>query len=270
RMAKGEDAIPYDDWDKERKEALEKEQKEAERKRKEEEKRRKEEQRKAREAAKKDEDDDSESESFTEKELAEMRGYKKTKDGRVTSYFTRETTNQIDIAPKPISTGPQPITPSPVAVGGTGKGTSSAWNHAGTWEEKDTTEWCKDHLTTRLKETKVEAGGSMIGVVTEVNDVTGDASVAVVGGKKRYIFDLHCNIKFDVKEADTDDILASGKFRLPDICSTHHEELEVEFDGWKKKPTSDHETVANDCRQRIASEVRESVKLWLRDFNENY
>jgi tetratricopeptide (TPR) repeat protein len=274
RMAKGEDAVSYEDWEKERKEALEKEQKEAERKRKEEEKRLKDERRKAREAAKKDEDDDDEAESFTEKELAEMRGYKKTKDGRITSYFTRETTNQIDIAPKPISTGPRPISPSPaatVAPSSAGKGASSVWNHAGTWEEKDTTEWCRNHLMKRLKETKVEAtGGSMAGVITEVNDLTGEASVAIVSGKKRYIFDLHCNVKFKIKEADTDNVLASGKFRLPDICSTHHEELEVEFNGWKKKPSSEHETVANDCRQRLASEVRESVKLWVSDFNNQY
>jgi activator of HSP90 ATPase len=107
-------------------------------------------------------------------------------------------------------------------------------------------------------------------VITEVNDLTGEASVAIVSGKKRYIFDLHCNVKFKIKEADTDNVLASGKFRLPDICSTHHEELEVEFNGWKKKPSSEHETVANDCRQRLASEVRESVKLWVSDFNNQY
>ena len=141
RMAKGEDAVSFEDWDKERVEKIEKE-------RKEEEKRLKEERRKAREAAKaaeKDDndDDDDESESFTEKELAEMRGYKKTKDGRITSYFTREQSHQIDIAPKPIASSPtpQPITPSSSMTGdgvtsstaSGGKGKSSAWNHAGTW-----------------------------------------------------------------------------------------------------------------------------------------
>ncbi|KAG7337285.1 activator of Hsp90 ATPase, N-terminal-domain containing protein [Nitzschia inconspicua] len=277
RMAKGEEAITFDDWEKDRKEKLEKERKDAERKRKEEEKRLKEERRKAREAAKRDnDDDDDELESFTEKELAEMRGYKKTKDGRITSYFTREQSHQIDIAPKPICTTPQPITPSSSAgetngeseTGGRGK--SSVWNHAGTWEEKDTTEWCRDQLKKRLKETKVEAAGGHMGLVTEVKDMTGDASVAIVSGKKRYIFDFHCKLKFKLKEADTDDVLASGTLRLPDICSTHHEELEVEFEGWKKKPSSDNEAMANDTRQMLESEVRESVKLWVADFNSHY
>jgi activator of HSP90 ATPase len=117
----------------------------------------------------------------------------------------------------------------------------------------------------------VEASeGSVVGVVTEVKDMTGDASVAIVSGKKRYIFDFHCKLKFEIKESDTDDIIATGHFKLPDICSTHHEELEVEFTGWKKKPTIDNQQLANDCQQRITSEIRESVKLWVSDFNNHY
>lgn len=145
RMAKGEDAISFEDWDKERTEKIKKEQKEAERKRKEEEKHRKEERKKAKEASKMAEEDDDSDIELTEQELAQMRGYKKTSDGRVTSYFTREQSLEEksligDIAPKPISaacTGPQPITPSssgdPVSGESGGKGKSSAWNHAGTW-----------------------------------------------------------------------------------------------------------------------------------------
>lgn len=106
--------------------------------------------------------------------------------------------------------------------------------------------------------------------ITEVKDITGDASVAVVSGKKRYIFDLHCKLKFEIKEDSTDDIIASGSLKLPDICSTHHDELEVESTGWKKRPSKENEQIANDCRLRIVSEVRESVKLWVKDFNNQY
>lgn len=109
-----------------------------------------------------------------------------------------------------------------------------------------------------------------MGLVTEVKDMTGDASVAIVSGKKRYIFDFHCKLKFKLKEAVTDDILASGTLSLPDICSTHHEELEIDFGGWKKKPSSENEAMAVDCRQRLETEVRESVKLWVSDFNSHY
>jgi len=279
RMAKGEEAITYEDWDKEQLAKKKAEEEEVARKKKEDEKRRKEARRKAK-AAKKavekddDDDDDDDDDTFTEKELAEMRGYKKTADGRVTSYFSREQSAEekamLDITPKQISDcTPQPITPS-----SSGGETGSKWNHAGTWEEKDTTEWCKEHLEKRLLESKVEAvgvdGDALSCSIAEVSDVTGDASVAVVSGKKRYIFDLHCKLEFEIKEDSTDDVIARGSLKLPDICSTHHEELEVESNGWKKRPSKANQQIAIDCQSRIVSEVRESVKMWVKDFNNQY
>jgi len=106
--------------------------------------------------------------------------------------------------------------------------------------------------------------------ITEVKDISGDASVAIVSGKKRYIFDLNCKVTFEINDSDTDDIIASGNLKLPDICSTHHDELEVEVAGWKTKASKSNQQVANDCRLRIISEVRESIKLWVQDFNKQY
>ncbi|OEU16949.1 hypothetical protein FRACYDRAFT_275497 [Fragilariopsis cylindrus CCMP1102] len=280
RMAKGEEAISFEDWDKEQLDKVKAEEEEATRKRKEDEKQKKEERKKtkaAKKAAEKEKgaDDGDSDDEFTERELAEMRGYKKTADGGVTSYFTREQSAEekamLDIAPKSISDyTPQPITPSS-SMGDVG---SSAWNHAGTWEEKDTTEWCKNHLEKRLLQSKVEASGSgnshLSCSITEVKDVTGDASVATVSGKKRYIFDLQCTAIFKIKDSTTDKVIASGSLKLPDLCSTHHDELEVDNGGWKKKPSSDNEQLANDCRLRIVTEVRESIKLWVQDFNSQY
>ena len=135
RMSKGEEAIGYDDWDKEELAKEKAEVEEATRKRKEDEKRRKKERKKSKAAQKaaEMEDDSDDDDTFTEKELAAMRGYKKTADGRTTSYFTREQSAEekamLNIAPKQISDcTPQPITPS----SSTGE-SGSAWNHAGTW-----------------------------------------------------------------------------------------------------------------------------------------
>ena len=277
RMAKGEPAVSFEEWETERKAKEEVERK----KKKEEEKRRKEERRKAQAAAKK-EDSDTEDE-LTEKELAQLRGYKKTSDGRVTSYFTREQSqaekNLIgDIAPKLLeqptradAQAPAQVSPASSGEGTGAKGRPSAWNQSGlTWEEKDTTEWCRCRLESRLRETKAEGGGPVAALVTNVENMTGHASVATVSGKKRYIFDFHCKLIFDVRDADTDDVLATGTLQLPDICSTHHEELEVNLTGWQKDPSSDCRQNAQDCQLALCSEVRESVKLWVADFNEMY
>lgn len=274
RMAKGEGAISFEDYEKMIKEAEEKKKKEEEKKRKEEEKRRKEARRKAREVAKAQESD-SDDDELTEKDLAQLRGYKKTSDGRVTSYFTREQSTEEktligDITPKRLDESP---TAGPMLIDPTkssdSKGNPSAWNQAGTWEEKDTSEWCRNHLIKRLKETRVDLG-SLLGLVTDVKDLSGDASVANVGGKKRYIFDFHGKVMIDIREADTEEVIASGSFKIPDLCSTHHEELEVEIQGWKKAPSSDRAMTAIECRDGLVSQVRESVKIWVSDFNKEY
>eukprot|EP00980_Cylindrotheca_fusiformis_P002186 scaffold499_cov120-Cylindrotheca_fusiformis.AAC.9 len=265
RMAKGEPALSFEEYEKLRKDAEEKKKEEEKERRK-----------KAREAARRteeEENNDSDDE-LTEAELAQLRGYKKTSDGRVTSYFTREQSKEEILlaaernAPQKIGS-PNGSTPTPVVPSSDGgKGRASAWNQAGTWEEKDATDWCRERLKLRLKETKVESG-SLIGVVTEVKDIRGDASVVVVSGKKRYIFDFHGKVIYDIRDRDADEVIASGCLKLPDICSTHHEELDVLVEGWKQSPSRDA-LAAEECRVSLVSELRESVKLWVKDFNNTY
>ena len=83
-----EEAISYEDWDKEKKKKEDDEEKARKKAKKEEEERKREEKRKAREAQKtssQNNEDDSSDDELTEKELAMLRGYKKTSDGRVVS-----------------------------------------------------------------------------------------------------------------------------------------------------------------------------------------
>ena len=144
-LAEDKEAIPFEDWDKQRAEREEAERKAAEEERKEAERRRKEEQRQAKllaAAAKPKEESEShaddDDDELTEAELAMMRGYKKTADGRTTSYFTRELSEDEkkrigDIAPKKIDgAAPQQRLPAPAASEAV-RASGSAWNQAGTW-----------------------------------------------------------------------------------------------------------------------------------------
>ena len=287
RMAKGEDAISFEDWDKQRLEKEEEEQKAEEEKRKVAEKRRREEQRKAKlqrkakkEESEKDEDDDE----LTEAELAMMRGYKKTADGRTTSYFTRELSEEEkkvigDIAPKRLDENNSNEAPVRLSSAGSSnansaemKASGSAWNQAGTWEEKDTTNWCTAQLRKRLEEAAVTTDKFEVDVV-EIPELTGDASLAIVLGKKRYIFDYHVKIKYEIKEATEGKagaVVGSGIVRLPDICSTHHEEIAVDFEGWKKCPVAERLDDATAGRELLAEQLRASVQRFVNDFNETY
>jgi len=101
-----------------------------------------------------------------------VRGYKKRADGSTTSYFTREvdpaTKALLDAqkAPKridPASAG-LPAAPAP---GATSSG--SAWNKAGTWEEKDCSGWATDTLKAGLKAVTAtsQADASSMGAMLE-------------------------------------------------------------------------------------------------------
>jgi len=292
RMAKGEDAISFDDWEKEREEKEKKARKEKQAKEKEKRRKEAEARKSAKAASKRNDDDDDDDDELTEQELASLRGYKKTKDGRTTSYFTRELSEEEkqrlgDITPKKLESASGAETPtlsatssvSPVAsstgVDGSTASRPSAWNQAGTWEEKDCTGWCKDSLTSKLQSTLLQkqTDSGLRAKIRKVDELTGEGSVATTGGKKRYIFDFHAKLTYEITNAaDENKKEATGVVRLPDICSTHAEdELEVAFDGaWKTAPPSQDASAFLTTRQDLAVALRSSVQEWVQDFNQQF
>ena len=100
--------------------------------------------------------------------------------------------------------------------GGTGSGPST-WNALGTtWEEKDATDWC----TKTLERCLLDAPASPVASVKGVLDVKGDASVAIAGGKKRYIFDYHATVEYEISDGGGE-VVASGSLRLPEVHSAN-------------------------------------------------
>ena len=285
-----EEAISYEDWDKAKKKKEADEENARKKAKKEEKDRKSEEKRKAREAQKASspsKDDDSSDDELTEREMAMLRGYKKTSDGKTTSYFNREQTDNEKeligcIMPKRLEEVPSP---SPTAASQTPLNNTStmgsAWNAGGTtWEEKDTTEWCRACLTECLKEatavvtaSKAEQYLTYVAVVKEVESLSGDASVALAGGKKRYIYDFHASIKYDILD-DGSDQIASGSLQLPDINSatTAEEELEVDISAWKKTPSEEGANLedAVACQNLLVQDVRRSVLRFVQKFNANF
>jgi len=108
-------------------------------------------------------------------------------------------------------------------------------------------------------------------LVTEVKDLSGDASVAFSRGKKRYVFDFHCTLKYNILDKDTDDVLASGTINLPDISSTSiDDELEIEISSWKKAPNASSLASITECRQLLVTQIRLQVLAFVSEFNRQY
>lgn len=308
RMARGEDAISFDDWQKEQQKKLEKERQEEQERQKAERKRLQEERRQARAAAKNNHDSSSSSDSdgddekLTEAELQALRGYKKTKDGRVTSYFTRELSPEEQAKLAAAQSGPQKLssttgttsaTASVAAAPTSGNAMAgpSAWNRAGTWEEKNTTEWCREHLRACLLRVRTATTH-----ICKVDQCTGDASVVWTQGQQRFVYDFHVTLQYawtaesemvaDAAAADTDQDKptsttahkakrAKGIVKLPDISSTStqgEQGVEVLFEsGWKRSPaTAQAQQQALADRPALQRALQDAVQQWLRDFHQQY
>jgi hypothetical protein len=151
-----------------------------------------------------------------------VRGYKVV-NGKKTSYFHNELSEEAktligDIAPKKLeasSTSPAP------SSGGAGGG--SAWNKAGTWEEKNVTKWAMESLPQQILQTTFTlphsspAPGALV-TVSKVSKIDGHASFAMARGKKRYIYEFM--VKLDWQMTGGDNLDCSGSLAIPDIDGT--------------------------------------------------
>ena len=166
-------------------------------------------------------DDDDDSKLFTKSEP--VRGYKVV-NGKKTSYFHNELDEKSreligDIAPKKIENP----APTPAAANASKQGTS-VWNTGGTWEERNVTEWAKKTLSDFLLRTTYTLPPSSpapgaVARVEKVAKLDGHASVAVVRGKTRFIYEFCCKLEWELDKPD-DELSCAGSLSIPDIDGT--------------------------------------------------
>jgi activator of HSP90 ATPase len=145
--------------------------------------------------------------------------------------------------------------------------TASAWNAAGTWEEKNVSGWVTERLTQRLSEAACDfAGGSLR--VASVQACDGDASVAFVRGSKRYIYNF-AEVEL-VWEAAIDGDTINGSLMLPDVASDCNGKFEFE----PSIPSGAHRAA---LKKQLDSEggalqvaITAQIALFEKDFHEAY
>lgn len=185
-----------------------------------------------------------------------MRGYRVRADGKMTTFFNHdldETTKQLigDIAPKKLVEE----TAAPIH-----NGEGSAWNAAGTYEERILTPWALNALKAKLSAiasvyalndlspataAKLPPGAATLLLeVTEVKDVTGDAQVTLARGKKKHLCDMSAVLvwKLSLNCASTEGANGAafsieGETKVFDITADDEHELEdavvTQFNGAK-------------------------------------
>ncbi|CAJ1442495.1 unnamed protein product [Effrenium voratum] len=143
-----------------------------------------------------------------ENESSEFRGYKKTADGKTTSYFHTEISEEAKQLIEAQGFGKPKKLDTPVETGDV-KGGGSQWNQAGTYEEKGMTKWLEDRLKSGLVGVKFDLPRGGCISTTGVADLKGDCSISVSRGKRRHLLDVSFNVEYEAKVGD-----CSGKGTL--------------------------------------------------------
>ncbi|CAD7966749.1 unnamed protein product [Amoebophrya sp. A120] len=138
----------------------------------------------------------------SKEEKNDMRGYKKTADGKTTSYFHTEISAEAkaligDCKPQKIEAA-QAVIPEDGS-----KKVGSAWNQAGTFEERNYTKWFHEKVREAFpKDTEVELPNDLPDIVVNVDSISGDANIACSRGKVKYIHDICTTLKWKFTTAD--------------------------------------------------------------------
>jgi len=162
-------------------------------------------------------------------EDSSMRGYKKRADGKTTSYFHTDITDEAKALIEAQGFGkPKKIEGAAAQEAADIKGGGSKWNQAGTYEEKGMTKWIDERLKETLKgltfTVPAGAGGTISTV--QVDSVKGDASISVSRGKRRHLLDITFDVEFEGKVGES---TGKGKLSYSEV-TTGDDEPEVKMD----------------------------------------
>jgi len=182
-----------------------------------------------------DDDDDEDNDNKN------LRGYKTTKSGTITTFFNNELDEETkkligDIAPKKIDV--------PTATTTTTTTTGSVWNSAGTYEEKILTPFAHSLLLSLFESVRVscccsEDREKEVVVVVRYNNnnnkegdnnnnnnavvITGDAQVTMIRGKRKHLCDLVVVVDWQLlllsSTGEEEKKISYGKITIDDITA---------------------------------------------------
>jgi hypothetical protein len=92
---------------------------------------------------------------------------------------------------------------------------ASAWNHAGTFEERDLSNWVKETLLPELLVGVQSTGGSgtIVSKITKIESCSGDAGQWIVRGSVRANFDLDIKVNWVAELIEDGSQISSGTAR---------------------------------------------------------
>lgn len=169
------------------------------------------------------------------------------------TYWVRETTQDAAPLPIPKKLTSEDLNNQPQTHLG------SAWNRAGTWEEKNLNKWAND----RIKELLISMGSlEYSGGRAEIAEVTrcsGDAFLVTVRNKKRvgYTYELTVKVKGEWLVGDEKKVI-KGHLDIPEFSFGELDDLQVEVSLSEEK----------DLGQQDKHRIKQDMKQFLQPIRE--
>ncbi|XLS95153.1 hypothetical protein HN51_071161 [Arachis hypogaea] len=182
---------------------------------------------------------------------------KEEQKGASYTYWVRKITE--DAAPLPV---PHKLSPQDPQSQPNSATLGSAWNRAGTWEEKSLNNWA----TPRIKELLVSVGSiklsSGTAKVEEVTKCIGDAFLVIVRNKKRvgYTYELTLKVKGELNLRGEKKAVG-GHIDVPEFSFGELDDLQmqVKLNEDKDMLPQDKTEICNDLKKLFLEPVREKL-----------
>ncbi|KAK6944623.1 Activator of Hsp90 ATPase, N-terminal [Dillenia turbinata] len=168
------------------------------------------------------------------------------------TYWVREVKRE-EAAPLPV---PRKLTtPHDLSSCSSKPSFGSAWNHAGTWEEKNLNKWASDKIKELLVSMEsIEFSGGKADV-TDVTKCVGDAFLVTVRNKKRvgYTYELTLKVKGEWYVGDEKKVI-KGHLDVPEFSLGELDDLQMEV------RLSEDKDLSQEDKKRIIQDLKQF--LW--------
>ncbi|KAL1820025.1 hypothetical protein ACET3Z_014894 [Daucus carota] len=175
-----------------------------------------------------------------------------------TYWVRKDLKDSKDAAPLPV---PRKLTPQDLLNSSNSHSSNhlgSAWNRAGTWEEKNLNGWANDTIKELLGFTTLEFSGGRAEIV-EVSKCSGDAFLVTVRNKKRvgYTYELTLKVKGEWMIGD-EKKKVKGHLDVPEFSFGELDDLQVEV-----RLDAEKDFVPED-----KARIRKDLKMFLQPIQE--
>lgn len=199
--------------------------------------------------------------------IEKIRGYKKTSDGRTTTFFN----NELDETAKRLIGSIEPKKIDAPVVSNTVEGTS-AWNTAGTWEERTVTPWAKGRLEELLLSVQYTVNETVGAVkVEKVSEMVGDASITSMRGKKKHPFDFAFVLEWSLDSpANCFSGPCKGKLRYPDVTPDCDGDYDTLYEVDRNTPPQARAVLdqfVKNLGAGLQPEVGKAIATFIKEFN---